>query len=88
METLEYAAKGAAVGLGTVETVADAVGSVLNAYGTENINAARATAVLREAVEQSKREADEVAGAVRSRPSHRVRDGALSSSRSPALSLR
>jgi len=64
METLEYAAKGAAIGLGTVETVADATTSVLNAYGQENITAARATAVLREAVEQSKREADEIAGAI------------------------
>jgi TP901 family phage tail tape measure protein len=64
METLEFAAKGAAIGMGTVETVADATTSVLNAYGTANISAGEATAILREAVEQSKREADEMAESI------------------------
>lgn len=64
LETLEYAAKASALGMGTVEEVADATTSVLNAYGTENISAAEATGILREAVEQSKREADEMAGAL------------------------
>jgi TP901 family phage tail tape measure protein len=61
LETLEYAAKGAAAGLGSTVDVADAVTSALNAYGEANLSAARATDVLVESARQGKAEPAEMA---------------------------
>lgn len=64
MAVVESAAKASAVGLGETEVVADAVTSVLNAYGKENITAAHATDILVAAVREGKGEADAIAGAI------------------------
>lgn len=64
MEVVESAAKASAVGLGETQVVADAVTSVLNAYGSENITAAHATDILVAAVREGKGEADAIAGAI------------------------
>ena len=64
LQVLEYSAKAAAAGLGTTNTVADAVTSTLNAYGTANISAARATDVLVATVREGKAEADTFAPAL------------------------
>ena len=62
METLEASAKAATAGLGQTKTVADAVTSVLNAYGQSNITAAKAVDVLVATVREGKAEADSLAG--------------------------
>ncbi len=49
-ETLEAAAKAAAVGLGDTATIADLATSALNAYGEANISATQATDVMVAAV--------------------------------------
>jgi len=64
IETLDAAAHAAAAGLGETQIVADAVTSVLNAYGTSTISAAEATAVLVGAVREGKGEANEFAPAI------------------------
>jgi len=64
METLRAAAYAAAAGLGETQVVADAVTSVLNAYGVSTISAAQATAVLVGAVREGKGEANEFAPAI------------------------
>src|SRR3954470_1014356 len=64
IETLEVATKGAAVGLGDVQTVADATTSAMNAYGQENMSAAKAADILTVAVREGKGEADQMAGAL------------------------
>lgn len=64
MEVVEVSAKAAALGLGETQTVADAITSVLNAYGEENISAAQATDTLVAAVREGKGEADAIAGAI------------------------
>ena len=46
LETLEAAAKASAIGLGDTTSIARATTAVLQAYGAENINAAKATDVL------------------------------------------
>lgn len=61
MEVLEQAAKASAAGLGSVATVADAVTSAVNAYGSENLSAATATDVLTAAVREGKLEAESLA---------------------------
>lgn len=63
MSVLENSAKAAAAGLGDTNTVADAVTSVLNAYGTANMSAAHATDVLVATVREGKAEADTFAPA-------------------------
>ena len=63
-ETLEAAAKAAAVGLGDAATVADLATSALNAYGEENISATKATDVMVAAVREGKLEASELAGSM------------------------
>lgn len=55
---LDFAAKGAAAGLGRTKDVADVVTSVINAYGKENISAAQATDILTQAVRDGKGEPD------------------------------
>ena len=46
LETLEIAAKGAAVGMGTTEEIAKTITSTINAYGENNLTAARAAEVF------------------------------------------
>jgi len=64
MEVLESSAKAAAAGLGTTNTVADAITSTLNAYGQENYSAAKATDILVATVREGKAEADTFAPAL------------------------
>lgn len=64
METLDAAAKAAAVGLGEVTEIADLATSALNAYGSENLSAIEATDVLTAAVREGKLEASELAGSM------------------------
>ncbi len=61
MDVLEISAKAAAVGLGETKTIADTITSALNAYGMENLNAAKAADVLTMAVREGKLEASELA---------------------------
>lgn len=63
-ETLEAAAKAAAVGLGDTATIADLATSALNAYGEANISATQATDVMVAAVREGKLEAGELAGSM------------------------
>ena len=64
METLEASLKGAAIGLGDVQTIADLATSAMNAYGPSVLSATKATSILRTAVEQGKLESTELAGAM------------------------
>ena len=64
LEVLEVSAKAAAAGLGTTNTVADAVTSTMNAYGVANMSAARATDILVATVREGKAEADTFAPAL------------------------
>lgn len=61
MEVLTVAAKGSAAGLGSAAVVADILTSVINAYGRENITAARAGDILTAAVTVGKGEAESFA---------------------------
>lgn len=61
---LEASARGAAIGLGTTATVADAVTSAMNAYGHANLSAADATGIMTQAVRMGKVEADQLAAAL------------------------
>jgi TP901 family phage tail tape measure protein len=64
MSVLETSAKASAAGLGDVKTVADAVTSVLNAYGKGAGDASRVTDVLARAVTDGKVAADTFAPAL------------------------
>lgn len=64
LDVLEVSAKAAAAGLGTTNTVADAVTSTMNAYGVANMSAARATDILVATVREGKAEADTFAPAL------------------------
>lgn len=64
METLEASLKGAAIGLGDVQTIADLSTSAMNAYGPSVLSAGKATSILRTAVEQGKLESGALAGAM------------------------
>jgi len=70
MDVVTVSAKASAIGLGDSATVADALTSVLNAYGEENISAAKAADILTAAVRDGKGEADAIAAPDRRR-SHR-----------------
>jgi TP901 family phage tail tape measure protein len=61
MSVLEMAAKGSAAGLGETKTVADLLTSAINAYGIENLSAAKATDILVASVREGKAEAPELA---------------------------
>lgn len=61
MEIVESSAKAAAIGLGETKLIAKSVTATLNAYGKENITAARATEILLETVNQGNAEAEEIA---------------------------
>lgn len=64
LETLDASARAATAGLGSVQVVADAVTSAMNAYGSENLSAAQATNVMVGAVREGKGEADQMAGSL------------------------
>src|SRR5690606_11919884 len=64
LETLRASARAAASGLGETQVVADAVTSVMAAYGAENITAARTVDILTAAVKFGKAEADELAAGI------------------------
>ena len=61
-EVLEVAAKASTIGLGETASVADALTTVLNAYGKSADEAGQVTDVMIEAVKQGKAEADAFAG--------------------------
>lgn len=61
LDVLEASAKGAAIGLGTTDEIANAVTSVILAYGEANITAAQAVDVLVAAAQASKIEAAQLA---------------------------
>ena len=61
LEVLELSAKTAALGMGEANTIADALTSVINAYGAENISAAQAADILTAAVREGKGEASAMA---------------------------
>jgi TP901 family phage tail tape measure protein len=64
MEVLRTSAKAAATGLGETQDVAKVLGSVINAYGKENITAARAADILVEAISKGTAEAPEFASVI------------------------
>ena len=64
MEVLEMSGKAAAAGLGETKTIADLVTSAMNAYGKENLSAAKATDVVTAAVREGKAEASELAASL------------------------
>lgn len=64
LDVLKESAESAAAGLGETNTVADALTSVLNAYGQENLSAARANDILVATVREGKAEADQFAPAL------------------------
>lgn len=61
MEVLEMSAQASASGLGETKVIADLVTSAMNAYGTENLSAGKATDILVAAVREGKAEASELA---------------------------
>lgn len=61
MGVLTQAAKASAAGLGETKTVADAITSVMNAYGAANVSAAKATDILVATVREGKGEAADFA---------------------------
>jgi TP901 family phage tail tape measure protein len=62
MEVLEISAKGAASGLGNTTDIARLLTFVINAYGKENITAARAADILTAAIREGSLESDQLAG--------------------------
>jgi TP901 family phage tail tape measure protein len=64
MAVLEVSAKAAASGLGETQTIAQVLGGVINAYGKENMTAARAADILTEAVAQGTAEASGFAAVI------------------------
>lgn len=64
MRVLEVAAKTSGAGLGDTQTIAQVLGSVINAYGHENMTAAHAADILTESVSQGTAEASEFAGVI------------------------
>jgi len=64
LDVLTYSAKGSAAGLGETKVVADLVTSAINAYGSENLDAAQATDILTAAVREGKAEAPELAASL------------------------
>jgi TP901 family phage tail tape measure protein len=61
LSVLKQAAQSAAAGLGETRVVADAITSVINAYGAGNYSAAHAADVLTAAVKEGKVQADQIA---------------------------
>ena len=63
-DALERSLMASAVGLGDVATIADLTTSIMNAYGSDVVDAAKATDVLTAAVREGKLEPSELAGAM------------------------
>ncbi len=61
LDTLKFAAQASAIGLGDTAVVADAVTSAMNAYGSANLSAEKATNILALAVRAGKLEASALA---------------------------
>lgn len=61
MEVLETAARASAAGMGEVQSVAQVLGGIINSYGRENIDAARAADILTAAVTEGSAEANKFA---------------------------
>jgi TP901 family phage tail tape measure protein len=64
VEALERSLKASAAGLGDVTTIADLTTSVMNAYGSDTMDAAKATDILTAAVREGKLAPDELAGSM------------------------
>lgn len=64
MDVLVSSAKASTSGLGETSTIADLVTSAMNAYGSENLTAAKATDILVAAVREGKAEAAELAASM------------------------
>lgn len=64
LDVLKASAKAAAAGLGTTESVADAVTTALNAYRGTNLTASKSTDILVTAVKDGKAEADQFASSI------------------------
>lgn len=64
MEVLQMSALAASAGLGETKSVADAVTSAMNAYGSENLSAAEATDILIMAVREGKVVAEDLASSI------------------------
>ena len=64
MEILEESARAAAAGLGETQVIADALTSILSAYGEGTYSAAKASDILTVAVREGKAEADQFAPAL------------------------
>lgn len=64
LDTLKASAMGAAIGLGTTTTVADAVTSAMNAYTKSGLTATDATNILMRAVKNGKGEATQIANSI------------------------
>lgn len=64
MDVLAKAGKASAAGLGETKVIADLVTSAMNAYGKENLSAAKATDIVTMAVRQGKAEASELAASM------------------------
>lgn len=64
MDVLESSGKASAAGLGETKTIADLVTSAMNAYGSENLSASKATDILVAAVREGKAEAADLAGSM------------------------
>ncbi len=63
-DALTASTKASAAGMGEIATIADAVTSALNAYGTSNLSAAKATDILLAAVREGKAEPEQFAAAI------------------------
>jgi TP901 family phage tail tape measure protein len=64
MDVLEISAKAAAIGMGDVKDVANAVTSVMQAYASTGITAAEATDILTATVREGKTQAEELAPSI------------------------
>lgn len=64
LDVLQSSAKASAAGLGETKVVADLVTSAINAYGVENLSAAKATDILVAAVKEGKAEAPALAASL------------------------
>ena len=64
LDVLRTSARASAAGLGETKTIADLVTSAMNAYGSENLSAAKATDIITAAVREGKAEAFELAASM------------------------
>lgn len=64
LEALTASAKASAIGMGETQVVADALTSILNAYGHEAYSAEEATNILLKTIKLGKAEADELASSI------------------------